>query len=128
VEIQQTEAATFFQDLNRRRFQMFRIGWIADYPDPENFLDVLFHSKSSINHGSYRNLEVDTLLEQARVEPDEATRFRLYNRIEQMILDDAPWVPLWHEGEGFVLVKPKVRDYRLTPLVIPKLRYVHFSD
>jgi len=127
VEIQQTEAATFFQDLNRRRYQMFRIGWIADYPDPENFLDVLFHSKSSINHGNYRNPEVDALLEQARVEPDEATRFRLYNRIEQMILDDAPWVPLWHEGEGFVLVKPRVRDYLLTPLVIPKLRHVHFA-
>jgi ABC-type transport system substrate-binding protein len=128
VEVQQTEFATFLQDLNRRRFQMFRIGWIADYPDPENFLDLLFHSKSTNNHTGYRNPEVDALLEQARVEPDEATRFRLYNRIEQMIVDDAPWVPLWYEGEGYALVKPKVRDYHLTPLVIPKLRYVHFSD
>jgi ABC-type transport system substrate-binding protein len=128
VEVQQTEWATFLQDLNRRRFQMFEIGWIADYPDPENFLDILFHSKSTNNHGSYRNLEVDALLEQARVEPDEATRFRLYNRIEQMIVDDAPWVPLWHSGVGYALVKPKVRDYYLTPLVIPKLRYVYFSD
>ena len=50
VENQQTEFATYLQDLNKRRFQMFQIGWIADYPDPENFLDILFHGGSSNNH------------------------------------------------------------------------------
>ena len=43
VDIQQTEWATFLQDLHAGRYDMFYSGWIADYPDPENFLDVLFH-------------------------------------------------------------------------------------
>ena len=128
AEFQQTEFATFLRDLHKRRFQMFDIGWIADYPDPENFLDILFHSESSNNHTNYSNPQVDSLLEQARTETDEAVRFRLYNQAEQMIVDDAPWVPLWYSGERYLLVKPYVHDYYLTPLYIPRLRYVYLTD
>ena len=128
TEFQQTEFATFLKDLNKRRFQMFDIGWIADYPDPENFLDILFYSDSSNNHTNYSNPEVDALLEQARVETDETRRFAIYNEVEQMILDDAPWIPLWYSGERYLLVKPYVHDYLQTPLIIPKLRYVYLTD
>ena len=128
VEIQQTEWATFLQDLHKRRFQMFAIGWSADYPDPQNFLDILFHSESTNNWGAYSNLEVDSLLEKARVEPDQVARFQQYNLIEQLIVDDAPWVPLWHSTERKVLIKPQVKDYFLVPMTIPKLRHVYFSD
>ena len=127
TEFQQTEFATFLKDLNKRRFQMFDIGWIADYPDPENFLDILFYSDSSNNHTNYNNPEVDALLEQARVERDETLRFSIYNQVEQMILDDAPWIPLWYSGERYLLVKPWVHDYLQTPLIIPKLRHVYLT-
>ena len=128
VEIQQTEWATFLQDLHKRRFQMFAIGWSADYPDPQDFLDILFHSESTNNWGGYSNREVDSLLEKARVEPDQVARFQQYNVIEQLIVDDAPWVPLWHSTERKVLIKPQVKDYFLVPMTIPKLRHVYFSD
>ena len=128
AEFQQTEFATFLKDLHKRRFQMFDIGWIADYPDPENFLDILFHSESSNNHTNYNNPQVDALLEQARTETDQLVRYRIYNQIEQQIIDDAPWVPLWYSGERYVLVKPNVQDYLLPPLYIPRLRYVFLSD
>ena len=129
MEIQQTEWSTFFQDLTQRRFQMFGgLAWIADYPDPENFLDVLFHSESSNNHTYYANKAVDALLEEARVEQDEQARFEIYHRVEDMILEDAPWIPLWHEKSGYVLLKPQVKDYFLFPLVIPKLRHVYLTE
>ena len=127
VEIEHTEWATFLQDLNQRRFQFFAVGWGADYPDPENFLDILFHSESQNNHAGYNNPEVDALLEQARVEADRTKRFALYNTIEQKIIDEAPWVPLWHSSERKVLIKPEVRDYFLVPMTIPKYRYVYFE-
>ncbi|HLF04199.1 MAG TPA: peptide ABC transporter substrate-binding protein [Dehalococcoidia bacterium] len=127
VEVQQTEFATFLQDLHQKRYQMFMTAWIADYPDPQNFLDVLLHSQSNNNHGNYSNPQVDRLLEQARVEPDQAKRFQQYQTIEQMVLDDAPWVPLWYSGEGFVLIKPNVHDFLLTPLIIPRLRFVYLT-
>ena len=128
AEFQQTEFATFLRDLHKRRFQMFDIGWIADYPDPENFLDILFHSESSNNHTNYNNPEVDALLERARTETDELVRYQIYNQVEQQIIDDAPWIPLWYSGEQYVLIKPNVQDYLLPPLYIPRLRYVYLTD
>jgi len=107
---------------------MFDIGWIADYPDPENFLDILFYSDSSNNHTNYNNPAVDALLERARTETDETLRFSIYNEAEQAILDDAPWIPLWYSGERYLLVKPNVHDYLQTPLIIPKLRHVYLTE
>ena len=129
IELLQTEWAIFLQDLHRKRFQMFGgLGWIADYPDPENFLDVLFHSQSNNNQSEYTNFELDLLLERARVELDETARFKLYHQAEEIIVADAPWVPLWHSNGGSVLIKPNVNDYFLFPLVIPKYRYVYFTE
>ncbi len=128
AEFQQTEFATFLKDLHKRRFQMFDIGWIADYPDPENFLDVLFFSRSSNNHTNYENAEVDQLLREARVETDKTARYALYHEIEEKIIDDAPWIPLWYSGERYTLVKPSVQNYIQTPLIIPRLRHVFLTD
>ena len=129
VEILQTEWATYLQDQRQGRYQMFGgSGWIADYPDPENFLDVLLHSKSSNNHIGYSNQQVDRLLEQARTEQDQGKRFSLYKEAEQLILKDAPWVLLSHGNSGYVLVKPNVNDYFLFPMVIPRLRYVYMTQ
>ncbi len=128
VLVQQTEFATYLQDLNKRRFQMFQIGWIADYPDPENFLDILFHSESSNNHTGFSSAEADRLLEQARVEPDQAARYELYRQAEEVIMAEAPWVPLWYSGEQYVLLKPNVKNYHLSQLIIPLLRYVELTE
>ena len=128
VDIQQTEWATFLEDVNDRKYQMYALGWVADYPDPENFLDILFRSDSQNNHNNYANPEVDRLLEMARTERDRETRFQLYNQIEQMILDDAPWVWTWFSGEGYALIKPEVSDYFLLQMSIPKYRYIYFNQ
>ena len=127
VMVQQTEFATYLQDLNKRRFQMFQIGWIADYPDPENFLDILFHSESTNNHTGFSNAEVDRILEMARVEADQTARYELYRQAEELIMAEAPWVPLWYSGEQYVLIKPNVKNYHLSQLIIPVLRYVELS-
>ena len=129
MDLLQTDWAIYIQDLQQRRFQMFGgLGWIADYPDPENFLDVLFHGGSSNNHMDYANSEVDLILEQARIEQDEDVRFELYHQAEELIVEDAPWVPLWHSRGGYALAKPFVNDYFLFPLVIPRFRYVYFTE
>ena len=127
VEILQTEYATYLQDLVKRRFDMFQIGWIADYPHPQNFLDILFHSDSSNNHTAYNNPEVDSLLEAARVETREDVQYDLYRQAEELIVQDAPWIPLWYSGEQYILIKPYLRDYFLTQLIVPKLRFAYMT-
>ena len=128
VDLQQTEWGTFLDDLSARRYQMFSVGWGADYPDPENFLDILFHTGSDNNQTNYSNIEVDALLEQARIESNQTQRFEMYNRIEQMILDDAPWVPLWNSVESYALIKPEVKGYYQTAMTIPKYRHVYMVN
>ena len=126
VEIQQVEWATYLQDLNKQKHQAFAgLGWEADYPDPQDFLDVLFHTESGLNHGAYSNAEADAILEQARTETDVDRRVQLYRQAENLIVEDAAWVPLWYEGERHVLIKPHIEDYRITPMIVPKLRQVY---
>jgi oligopeptide transport system substrate-binding protein len=128
VEIQQVEWATYLEDLDARKFQAYAgLGWSADYPDPQDFLDILFHSDSGMNHGSYSNADVDNLLEQARVVQDPIKRVELYNQAEQLIVDDAAWVPTWFTGEQYALVKPSVKGYRLTPMIVPKLQEIRLD-
>lgn len=120
ITVEQVAWADFLQDMNRRRYQMFMAGWIADYPDPQNFLDLLFHSASAQNHTAYANAEVDALLEAARVEGDADRRLALYLEAEKKILADAPWVPLTH-GVTVMLVKPYVQGYRASASLYPWL-------
>ena len=128
VNIQQVEWATYLQDLNKQGFQAYAgLGWEADYPDPQDFLDILFHTDSSINHGGYSNPEADAVLEAARVEQDVARRLELYRQAEEMIVMDAAWVPLWFQGERHVLIKSYVKDYRMTPMIVPKLKQVRIE-
>jgi ABC-type transport system substrate-binding protein len=126
VTIEQTDWATYLNDLNARRYQMFSVGWIADYPDPQDFLDILFHSQSLDNRTGYSNPDVDRLLEQARVEQDQEQRFDLYRQAEQIIVDEAPWVPLAH-GVEYWLTKPYVKGMIYPPMIIPKLKYVSIN-
>lgn len=105
----------FFQGLTARAYQMFFSGWVADYPDPENFLDVFLHSQSVGNHTGYANHEVDRLLESARVEPDETRRMNLYRQAERIAIDDAALIPLYFDVD-YSLVKPRVRGLEFTPL------------
>ena len=128
VEIQQVEWATYLQDLDKRKFQAYAgLGWQADYPDPEDFLDILFYSDSDNNHGAYSNLEVDGLLEKARV-GDVQDRLNIYENVEEMIVNDAPWVPLWFGSDRYLLIKPYVKGYTIPPMTVPKMRHIYFAD
>lgn len=126
ITVEQEEFGTFLRDIDSSTFKMFSLGWIADYPDPQNFLDIKFYSTSGNNETKYSNAQVDKLLDQARTETNEQTREQLYQQAEQLIVNDAPWIPLYH-GKSSVLVKPYVKGYVVPPFVIPNLRYVTIS-
>ena len=123
VEIQQVEWATYLQDMNRKRLQVWAgSGWQADYADPQDFIDVLFYSDSDVNHGNYSNSEVDKLILEARTDLDNNRRYILYNEAEQIIINEAAIMPLWFDTEGFALVKPWVKGYQFTPIIVPKFK------
>jgi len=103
--------------------QLLSWGWCADYPDPENFADVLFHSDAQQNLGNYSNPELNVLLEAARVEQDVTKRIEMYQQAEQLIVDDAAALFTVH-WLSYELVKPYVKGYVLTSIDIPIERYM----
>ena len=126
VSISQSDAASFFDDLDRGRLQMFSIGWIMDYPDPEDIIDLLFATSSRQNNTGYSNAAVDSLVIEARTELDVTRRLRLYQEAELIILDESPWIPLFFGQEHYV-VKPSVEGLDPTLTVIPHLRYIKIA-
>lgn len=123
VEIRLLEPEKYPYLIMQEKDELFVLGWGADYPDPQNFLDVLFHTGTNDNIGEYSNSEVDALLEEAREERDVTARMNLYQQAEQMIVDDAACLPLYFDV-SYTLVKPYVENLPLTPLWIPRLKYV----
>lgn len=90
-------------------------GWCADYPDPENFLDVLFHSSSDLNLAKLNNPALDSILEEARTETDPDARIKLYQQAESLLLDDVDAIPLSH-GIRAVLSKPGIKGIVVAPI------------
>ena len=102
--------------------EMFTLGWAADYPDPQNFLDVLFHTGREDNIGEFSDLRVDIWLEEGGMEEDQTARMIKYRLVEQEVVDKAACLPLYFDV-SYTLVKPYVKNLPLTPFWMPRLRY-----
>ncbi len=88
---------------------VFRDGWVADYPDPQNFLQ-LFYSKSPNSKGSYVNAEFDRLFRELEVELDPTNRVALARRLESILIDDVAALFLRHERQS-QLVSARLEDW-----------------
>lgn len=126
IVVEQSPWELFQEEVAAGEYQAWFLGWSADYADPQDFLDVLFHSASPLNHTRYQSAEADQLLEAARVEQDEAARLQLYNQVERAILGDAPWVPLY-TGVDTWLVSPAVSGFTLPPVIVPRMAAVRIE-
>jgi oligopeptide transport system substrate-binding protein len=95
VEFQyNTNWPSFNSQVYEGKLPIFRYGWVADVPEPDNFLYRLFHSQSRSNLTRYRNERVDHLLDLARAEPGYQRRIELYREAERLIMEDSPVLPL----------------------------------
>jgi oligopeptide transport system substrate-binding protein len=115
VTVRQLEPEIFLYRINQEKDQLFDYGWLADYPDPQDFLDLLFHTGAQNNVGNYSNPQVDSLLDQAAIEQDPSSRLQTYQAAEQLIVEDAAMLPLFF-GTNYVVVEPYVKNYLLSPL------------
>ena len=126
VTIRQIPSKQYYDQLDDEVDNLYGQGWIADYPDPENILDVLFHTGATNNVGSYSNPAIDALLESARTEQDVTRRLALYRRANEMLLEDAAAIPIWYD-RTYMLVKPYVTGYNITPQGLPTLEQVRLE-
>jgi oligopeptide transport system substrate-binding protein len=123
VRVRQLEPQRFLYNLKEEKDEMFYLGWIADYPHPQDFLDVLFHSGADNSYSGYSNPAVDALLEEAGVEQNSERSLALYQQAEQKLVADAACLPLYF-GQSYIIVKPYVKGYNLSPLGFVRLNEV----
>jgi peptide/nickel transport system substrate-binding protein len=118
-----TNWAAFSKMVDEGKLPIFLWAWYADVPDPDNFLTKLFHSKSPRNFFGYANPAVDDLLMSARASGGDAQRrVELYRRAEQLILDDAPIIPVFHHTYER-LFQPYVRSIEVNGLGDPYIPF-----
>lgn len=102
VEFRQVQYSTFLENTSTQgRTQFFRSGWHADFPDPSNFLEILFHSDAirpvnAENRSFYSNPELDRILDEARGEIDPERRLAMYREANAIVARDAPWAVLYY--------------------------------
>ena len=124
ITLQEHEAATFWDESGHlERYPMFLSGWVADYPDAQDFLSTLLRTGAKINHLSYSNPEFDALCDRADAEVDTAKRVPLYQRADQIAMEDAGLIPLIAFRQP-MLVKTYVKDshYNLLIFFLPHLK------
>jgi len=112
VSLKQQPWPLHLESIDRHEARFFRLGWIADYPDAENFLALFLtrNWKPGPNSSSYSNPEFDELYDRAMLEPDEGRRAELYRIAADIIIEDCPWL-FTTTGEGLALQQPWVRNY-----------------
>ncbi|MFN8309882.1 MAG: ABC transporter substrate-binding protein [Chitinophagales bacterium] len=117
VDISQSLWAQHTENSEMGRFDFWRLGWVADYPDPENFLNLCYGKnvpadgeRAYINSFRYRNPVYDALFEKAMATSDFEARNRLYEQLTQMTIDDAVTLNIFYSLNRRLL-QPYVRNF-----------------
>ncbi len=107
-------------------YNFFKKSWVGDYADEENFMN-LFYSKNfspvGSNYFHYNNPEFDVLFEKAAREQNRAVKDALYQQMDQMLIDDAPIVPLYYD-QVIRLVQKNITGLSTNAMNLLNLKHV----
>jgi len=123
VTVEVVQRSFLFELTSNSRAPFFRGSWIADYADAFNYLSC-FYSKNPAppNYTRYKNSEFDEIFEQAIAEPNDSLRFILYRKADQVLINDAPVIPLWYD-RVIRLVQPTISGFEPNNLNWLELRH-----
>ncbi|QBD79938.1 peptide ABC transporter substrate-binding protein [Ktedonosporobacter rubrisoli] len=116
VKIQDIDFSTLLDNRtntlhNPKGMQIWGLSWGADYPDPQNWLTLLFSKDSAKNAYNYgqnntpqnaQQEQMQKLMAQADGNPDQAARLKQYNEAEQALVNDVVWIPIYQDALAYV--------------------------
>jgi len=109
IELYNTETKVHYDEMQRGEVQIGRAGWLADYNDPINFLNLL-STGVEMNYGRWSNKDYDALIKQGNEEIDLKKRAEIYKKAEQLALDDSAAIPIYYYVSQNI-VAPKVQGF-----------------
>lgn len=89
---------------------LWQIGWIADYPDPQDWLSLQFTTKAANNSEGFSDPKLDALLNAADIQPNYTKRMQMYNQAEQMVVNQAIWIP-YQQTKSYWRVRSYVHGF-----------------
>lgn len=125
ITLRNEEWKVYLDSKKLGKFDLFRYGWIADYVDPNAFLDMWL-SFSGNNASGWKNPEYDALIAEAGRTIDTAARFKVFQKAEALLLDEMPIVPIYYYATGYLL-RPSVKNWNLTLLDHQPYKYVYLD-
>ncbi|ATP57645.1 ABC transporter substrate-binding protein [Pedobacter ginsengisoli] len=117
VKVDVSPNASLRDLMSKNEVNFFRGSWIADYPDGENYL-AMFYSKNKVpngpNYTAYYNNEFDKLFEESYYVSDNARRYLLYQKMDQMVIDYANIVPIYYD-QSVIMTQNNISGYNMNP-------------
>lgn len=126
IQINVTPGATLREGKANGKFPFFRVSWIADYPDGENYLSLFYsknHAPNGPNYSHFNNAQFDEWYEEALKETSDFKRRILYQKMDSLMLSEAPIVPLYYD-EVTVFVNNKIQNFKSNPINLLNLKEV----
>lgn len=122
VQVEVIQKSLLLEQTAKSQALFFRGSWIADYPDAENYM-AMFYSKNPAppNYTRYKNPAFDLLYEKALQETNDSLRFDLYRKMDQLVIDDAPVIPIWYDM-AIHLIQPNITGFAPNALNLLELR------
>jgi oligopeptide transport system substrate-binding protein len=123
VQVDITQKSLLLEETAKSQALFFRASWIGDYPDAENYLSVFYSANPAPpNYTRYKNPEFDQLYRKSLLENNDSIRYVLYQEMDQLMIEDAPIVPLWYD-QVIHLVNPAVSGFEANGLNLLELRH-----
>jgi peptide/nickel transport system substrate-binding protein len=122
IQVEVVPKSLLLEQTAKSEALFFRGSWIADFPEAENYLSVFYgNNPAPPNYTRYNNPRFDALYEQAMVTENDSLRYKLYQQMDQLVIEDAPVIPLWYD-EVIRLVQPNVKQFYPNGLNLLELR------
>ena len=126
VELYNTETKVHYDELGRGVLEVARAGWLADYNDADNFLNLL-KSDVQYNYGRYSNSEFDALMDKATAITDIKERAAVLYQAEKIAMDESAGMPIYYYLSRNV-VSPKVSGFENNAFDIHRTRWLSLSE
>jgi peptide/nickel transport system substrate-binding protein/oligopeptide transport system substrate-binding protein len=97
VALNPVDFEQLINDVYTGKVQFYQLGWIADYPDAQDWTSIQFVTGSANNIMNFHDTNLDSLCAQADVEQDQAKRNSLYNQAEELAVDEVGWIPIFQQ-------------------------------
>jgi oligopeptide transport system substrate-binding protein len=128
IQVETVQKSLLLEETAKSDALFFRGSWIADYPDAENYLsDFYGKNPAPPNYTRYKNPQFDKLYEKALAEKNDSLRYKIYQQADQLMIKDAPVVPLWYDMVVH-LVHPYVKNFIPNSLNLLELRKVKIVE